>query len=226
MNYRIKDLPIDERPREKLKERGVSALSNEELIAIILKTGNKDESVKDLAIRLIKTLPSFTSLNTISYYDLIKIKGIKEAKALTLIAAIELGKRLSTKEIKNKLKITNASDVYDYFRLKVINELQEKLFCLFLNTKNEMINYEVIFIGTQNKSITHPREIFNAAIRVSAVKIILMHNHPTNDVTPSKEDIEFTNNIKSIGEIIKIPLIDNIIIGDTNYFSFYDHHLL
>lgn len=226
MSYKIKDLPMDERPREKLKNKGSSALSNEELIAIILKTGNKNESVKDLSINLIKSLSSFYDLNTITLEDLIKIKGIGEAKAITLLASIELGKRLTIPDIKDKLKFTNAEDLYKYFRLQILNIKQEKLFCVFLNTKQEMIKYETIFIGTQNKSITHPREIFNAAIKYSAIKIILLHNHPTNDVTPSIEDINFTNEIKEIGKLLKIPLIDHIIIGDTNYFSFFDNELL
>lgn len=115
MSYRIKDLPIDERPREKLKQRGVFSLSNEELIAIILKTGNKEESVKDLAIRFIKTLSSFYELNNITYQDLIKIKGIKEAKAVTLLASIELGKRLTLPSSSKKKKFTNAEEIYQFF---------------------------------------------------------------------------------------------------------------
>ena len=226
MNYKIKDLPLDERPREKLKEKGSSALSNEELIAIILRTGSKEESVKDLAIRLVKTLNNFQDLNTISYYDLIKINGIKEAKALTLLAAIELGRRLAIKNNNPNQKITSAKDIFELFRLQILNIKQEKLIAIFLNTKNEIINYETIFIGTQNKSITHPREIFNAAIKHSAVKLILVHNHPTGDITPSKEDITFTKNIKEIGKLLQIPLIDHIIIGNNTYFSFLEEEML
>lgn len=226
MAYKIKELPIDERPREKLKLRGCDALSNEELIAIILRCGNKEESVKDLAIRLVNDLNSFQDLNTITYNDLIKIKGIKEAKSISLLASIELGKRLVAPSEIKKHKVTTANDLYDLFRIKILNLKQEKLIAIFLNTKNEIISYETIFIGTQNKSVTHPREIFHAAIKNSAVKIILMHNHPTGDVTPSKEDIEFTNNIKNIGLMMQIPIIDHVIIGENNYFSFFDNGML
>lgn len=226
MSYKIKDLPLDERPREKLKEKGAENLSNEELLAILLRTGTHEESVKDLSIRLIKQLKSFRKLNTITYKGLIKIKGIKEAKAITIIAAIELGRRLATPEDLKKLKITNAESLYEHFRLKIVNTNQEKLFAVFLNTKNEVISYETVFVGTQNKSITHPREIFHAAIKNSAVKIILLHNHPTGDVTPSKEDITFTNNIKELSMMLQIPLIDHIIIGETQYFSFFDQGML
>ena len=110
--------------------------------------------------------------------------------------------------------------------MKILNLKQEKLFVAFLNTKNEILSYETIFVGTQNKSITHPREIFHAAIKNSAVKIILLHNHPTGDVTPSQEDIEFTKNIQEIGVLMQIPLLDHLIISETGYFSFFDHHLL
>lgn len=226
MSYKIKDLPIDERPREKLKEKGSSSLSNEELIAILLRCGNKEESVKDLAIRLVKSLNSFNDLGSISYGDLIKIKGIKEAKALTILAAIELGKRIQNMKSYKRDKIINAEDIYFLLRPHVAHLKQEKMIAIFLNTKNEIIRYETIFIGTQNKSVAHPREIFNAAIKNSAMKIVLIHNHPSGDVTPSDEDILFTNNIKKIGEIMQIPLIDHVIIGENSYFSFFDHQML
>ncbi len=226
MAYKIKDLPFDERPREKLKNNGAETLSNEELIAIVLRCGNKNESVKDLAIRLVKDLNNFQDLNTITCNDLIKIKGIKEAKAISLLAAIELGKRLASPSAIKKHKVISSFELYELFRVKILNIKQEKLFAVFLNTKNEIINYETIFVGTQNKSITHPREIFYAAIKNSAVKIILIHNHPTGDVTPSKEDIKFTNNIKNVGEMMQIPLIDHIIISESAFFSFFDHQML
>lgn len=226
MTYKIKDLPLDERPREKLKNKGAESLSNEELIAIILRCGNKEESVKDLAIRLVKTLATFHDFNSITYQDLTKIKGIKEAKAISILASIELGRRLVNSQPTAKTKITTAEEIFLMFKPKIMNLKQEKLFAIFLNTKNEIITYETIFIGTQNKSITHPREIFNSAIKNSAVKLILIHNHPTGDVTPSKEDIAFTENIVKIGKMIQIPLIDHIIISETHFFSFFDHDML
>ena len=226
MPYKIKDLPLDERPREKLKEKGAESLSNEELIAILLRCGSKNESVKDLAIRLVKSLNHFEDLNSISYQDLIKINGIKEAKAISLLAAIELGKRLTLPNKDSKIKVTNAQILHEIFKLKILNLKQEKLFAVFLNTKNEIISYETIFIGTQNKSVVHPREIFHAAIKNSAVKIIILHNHPTGDVTPSIEDIQFTKNLIKTGELLQIPVLDHLIISEKDYFSFFDHHML
>lgn len=226
MNYKIKDLPLDERPREKLKYKGKEALSNEELIAIILKTGIKDKSVKEIAIELSNSLNNIADLNNISIQDLTKIKGIKEVKAITLIAAIELGKRVTSYLDEEKFKVVCAEDVFNLFKIKIVGLKQEHLIAIFLNTKNEIISYKTIFIGTQNQSLTHPREIFHFAIKNSAIKVILVHNHPTNDTTPSKEDIEFTNNIVKVGQLLKIPVIDHIIIGETNFFSFYDNHLI
>lgn len=226
MNYKIKDLPFDERPREKLKSKGKEALSNEELIAILLKTGSKEKSAKDIAIELIKSLKDIRDLHTISIADLTRIKGIKEAKAITLIAAIELGKRASQIFYEEKVKIQHAEDVFFLLRPQMIGLKQEQLIALFLNTKNELLSYKVIFVGTQNKSITHPREIFYYAIKSGAMKIILAHNHPSNDVTPSQEDMEFTKKIVESGLLLQIPVIDHIVLGETQFFSFFDHHLL
>lgn len=226
MNYKIKDLPIDERPREKLKLKGAKSLSNEELLAIIFRTGTKDYSAKDLAIKLIQEIKGFENLNELSYNYLISKKGIKEAKALTLLAAIEIGKRLNLKTINPKTKITSAYDVFELLEYEVSNLKQENLFAIFLNTQNEVITYKSIFVGTQNQSITHPREIYYEAIKQNAVKLIICHNHPSNNTNPSEADILFTKNLKEVGEILKIPLLDHVIIGKTNYFSFLEHKLL
>lgn len=226
MNYKIKDLPIDERPREKLLQKGKESLSDEELIAILLRTGTKKESAKDLAIHLVKEIDGIKKLNNVLVNDLTKIDGIKETKAITIIAAVELGKRVLQSKDNPKNKITNPGDLYEIFRPQIIGLKQEKLFVIFLNTKNEMTNYKVVFIGTQNKSITHPREIYHEAIKNSAVKIMLVHNHPTNDTTPSKADIKFTNDMKEIGLLLQIPLMDHIIMGENGYFSFFDNHMI
>ncbi len=225
MNYKIKDLPLDERPREKLKLKGSKSLSDEELLAILLRTGTKNESAKDLSIRLLKEIKTLHNLNTLSYNYLISIKGIKEAKALTILAALELGKRLNYKKEPIK-KIKTGEDVLNLLQYEIINLRQEKLFAIFLNSQNEVISYQTIFIGTQNKSITHPREIFYEAIKEQAVKIIIAHNHPSNNVNPSPEDITFTNNLKNASIIMQIPLLDHIILGNNTYFSFLDHNLL
>jgi len=223
MSYLIKDLPESEKPREKFKRIGVQNLSSEELIAIILRTGTKDASVKDLAINITKEMSNIKNYNNWNINNLTKIKGMGEVKAITLLAAIELGRRTMVSQEKNKFSITNPKIIYDLFKYDFFNLEQEHLIVIFLDTKKQIIAYKTIFVGTINKIIVNPREIFKEALFNNAVYIILLHNHPSGDVTPSKEDIEFTKNVKEVGILIGIPLIDHLIIGHDKYYSFYDN---
>lgn len=219
MTYLIKDLPEEEKPREKLKKYGVKNLTDEELIAIILRCGTKNMSVKDLAIKIKK---EFKNLSDLSYIELSKIKGMGEVKAITLLAAIELGIRSTYKEDKN-IKLNRPENIYEFFKNKLIHLKQENLIAVFLDNKNKLIAYKTIFIGTINMSISHPREIFKEAIKNSCVYIVLVHNHPSGDPTPSIADLKFTNQVYKTGKIIGIPLLDHLIIGNNKYYSFYDN---
>ena len=219
MTYLIKDLPEEEKPREKLKKYGVKNLTDEELIAIILRCGTKNMSVKDLAIKIKK---EFKTLSDLSYIELSKIKGVGEVKAITLLAAIELGIRSTYKEDKN-IKLNRPENIYEFFKNKLIYLKQENLMAIFLDNKNKLIAYKTIFIGTINMSVSHPREIFKEAMKNSSVYIILVHNHPSGDPTPSVADLKFTNQVYKTSKIIGIPLLDHIIIGNNNYYSFYDN---
>lgn len=219
MTYLIKDLPEEEKPREKLKKYGVKNLTDEELIAIILRCGTKNMSVKDLAIKIKK---EFKTLSDLSYIELSKIKGVGEVKAITLLAAIELGIRSTYKEDKN-IKLNRPENIYEFFKNKLIHLKQENLMAIFLDNKNKLISYKTIFIGTINMSVSHPREIFKEAMKNSSVYIILVHNHPSGDPTPSVADLKFTNQVYKTSKIIGIPLLDHIIIGNNKYYSFYDN---
>lgn len=219
MTYLIKDLPEEEKPREKLKKYGVKNLTDEELIAIILRCGTKNMSVKDLAIKIKK---EFKTLSDLSYIELSKIKGVGEVKAITLLAAIELGIRSTYKEDKN-IKLNRPENIYEFFKNKLIYLKQENLMAIFLDNKNKLIAYKTIFIGTINMSVSHPREIFKEAMKNSSVYIILVHNHPSGDPTPSVADLKFTNQVYKTSKIIGIPLLDHIIIGNNKYYSFYDN---
>lgn len=219
MTYLIKDLPEEEKPREKLKKYGVKNLTDEELIAIILRCGTKNMSVKDLAIKIKK---EFETLSDLSYIELSKIKGVGEVKAITLLAAIELGIRSTYKEDKN-IKLNRPENIYEFFKNKLIHLKQENLMAIFLDNKNKLIAYKTIFIGTINMSVSHPREIFKEAMKNSSVYIILVHNHPSGDPTPSVADLKFTNQVYKTSKIIGIPLLDHIIIGNNKYYSFYDN---
>lgn len=219
----IKDIIKSERPRERLLNVGASSLSNEELLSIILKTGTKNISVKDLSRTVLNEIHDITNLRDITYNKLIKIKGIGSVKAIELLASLELGRRVYYTSLKDKVKLNNSSLIFNYFKNLFINETQENFYALYLNTKMELISYKLLFKGTINTSVVHPREIFRHAFLESAYSVIVIHNHPSNNTTPSNEDTEFTNKLFEIGNIMSIPLLDHIIIGKDNYYSFYEN---
>ena len=223
--YRIKDIPIDERPREKLKSIGVNNLSDSELLAIILKTGTKSKSVNDLAIDLLNKY-NLNDLKNISISELNKIKGIGEVKAIELISAVELGKRIFLNKNNKLKKLVNAKDIWKDSKYLFNNLKQEYFYALYFNNKQELIERKLLFMGTINNSVVHPREIFKEAYKVSASSIVCMHNHPSGDINPSREDIRFTENIVKTGYIQGIPVIDHIIAGEDSFYSFYDNNML
>lgn len=220
--FMIKEMPIEDRPRERLIHFGVEALSNEELIAILLRTGEKSLSVIDLSKEVLYHLSSLHDLKSITIHELMLIKGIKEAKAATLIAAIELGKRVQSLKPTPKIIIHSAHDVYHLCAPHMSHLMQEHFMVLYISTKSELITKETIFVGTINQTLIHPREIFKLAIKVSAAAILLVHNHPTGDATPSKADLEATQTIMNASYIVGIDVIDHIIIGHHEFYSVKD----
>ena len=223
--YKIKDIPELERPRERLKTVGASNLSDKELLAIILKTGTKDKSVNNLSLDILKEY-NLEDLKDININMLTNIKGIGEVKAIELIASIELGRRIFLKRKKKKKRLVNAKEIFEDSKYLFNGLKQEKFYCLYFNNKQELIERKLLFMGTINGSITHPREVFKEAYKLSASSIVCMHNHPSNDIRPSREDIRFTDNLVEIGKIQGIPVIDHIIVGDDFYYSFYDNNIL
>lgn len=223
MSYRVKDIPESERPRERLIQVGSNNLSNEELLSIILKTGTKDKNVKEIALDLLKRY-GLEELRDISINQLVDIKGIGVVKAIELVASIELGKRIFLNQNKIKLKkLNNAYDIWLDSKYLFDGLKQECFYCLYFNNKKELIERKLLFMGTINQSITHPRDVFREAYRLSASSIVCMHNHPSNDINPSKADILFTESLMKTGYIQGIPVIDHIIVGNDNYYSFFDH---
>lgn len=220
--YTIKDMPYSERPRERLKSVGVENLTDRELLAIILKTGTKNFNVGDVALEILKKY-SIYELNDLTINELIKIRGIGEVKAIELLSAIELGKRIYVRSSKSLKRLTNAKDIWKDMRYLFINKKQEMFYCLYFNNKQELIERKLLFMGTINKSITHPREVFREAYRVSASSIVCLHNHPSGDVCPSREDIMFTEALVRIGNLQGIPVVDHIIVSDDTFYSFYEH---
>lgn len=215
----IRDVPHCERPRERLLKEGASALSNQELIAIILGTGTKYESVIQLSQRVLHYFQGLKLLKDASIDELKEIKGIGDTKAVQLRAAIELGSRIHKLKNDEKIIIRSPEDVSTFVMEDMRFLTQEHFVCLYLNTKNHVIQKKTIFIGSLNASIVHPREVYKEAFRHSAASIICLHNHPSGDCTPSKEDIEVTKRLVECGKLIGIELLDHIIIGDGIFTS-------
>lgn len=223
----IKDFPENERPRERLVKYGAKNLSTNELIAIILKTGIRDFSSKYLANEILKLVKDVSDLKNITLSKLIKINGIGAVKAIEFLAALELGRRVyDYKPLDNDLKCNSAEKIFRHFKSELSGLKQEYFFCLYLNQQKKLIDKKLLFKGTLNRSLIHPREIFKGAYLASAAYIICIHNHPSGNVIPSNEDINITDNLVSIGKIQGIPIIDHIIIGENNYYSFYENDLI
>lgn len=216
--YLIKEMPKKERPREKLINKGASSLTNIELLAILLRTGNKRKSVLELSKDVLYKLEELNDLKEITYKELVKIPGIKLAKASTILAAIELGKRLERVEYSNKV-IDSSITVYNMFK-HLKHEKQETFYCIYLNTRLAVIKNELIYKGTVDQIIIHPREIFKNAIKNSASYIILVHNHPTGNSSPSNADKKTTMMLKETAEVVGIEILDHIIIGNDEFYSF------
>ncbi|MCQ9278004.1 RadC family protein [Staphylococcus borealis] len=216
---RIKSMAKSELPRERLIHNGEKSLSNSELLAILINTGRQGFSSIDIANELIIRFDGLKALKHLSINDFTKIKGIGLYKAVILKAAFELGERMYARDLSEKIKITSPSDVADIMMSKMKDLTQEHFVVLLLNSKNIVIKEETIYKGTLNASVIHPREVFKAAIRASSNAIIVLHNHPSGDVTPSKEDIATTIRLKDCGELLGIQVLDHIIIGDQKYAS-------
>ena len=217
---RIKDISLDNRPRERMEKQGVSVLSDAELLAVILKTGNKDENVIDMSNRLISKY-GIDKLSYCSLKELQEIKGIGKAKASQILALFEFNKRHNLAK-QNGKPIRSAKDVFNYISPKVNNLDRECFTVLHLDTKNRVLKEEIVSIGTLNSAIIHPRELFKSAIKESANSIILAHNHPSGDPAPSKEDKEITAQIMKAGKLLGIEILDHVIIGKGEFYSFRD----
>lgn len=202
---------------------GVESLSNEELLSIILKTGTKDYSVKELSSKVLSSVKNINDLKNITLNHLTSISGIGEVKAIELLSALELGKRVYYVNNKVKTKLNNSNKIYEYFKDMFINEKQENFYAIYLDTKSNLISYKLLFKGTINTSLVHPREIFKYAFLESAYSIIVIHNHPSGDATPSTEDEKLTSILFEIGKIMNIPVVDHIVFGNNEYFSFYEY---
>ncbi|MCH1626564.1 RadC family protein [Ferdinandcohnia quinoae] len=215
----IRDFPQEERPRERLISDGPESLSNHELLAILLRTGTKEESVLQLSNRLLQHFEGLRLLKDASVEEITMIKGIGIAKAVQIMASIELGRRIGKLQYEDRYVIRSPEDGARYVMEDMRFLSQEHFVCLYLNTKNQVIHRQTIFIGSLNASIVHPREVYKEAFRRSAASIIAIHNHPSGDPAPSREDIEVTKRLVECGKIIGIELLDHLIIGEHKFVS-------
>ena len=220
----IKEMLESERPRERMLSLGANNLSNEELISIILKTGTNGYSVKTLSRNILIKLDDITSLKDMTINSLTKIKGIGKVKAIELLSAIELGKRVYYANEQKEVLLNNSIKIFKYFKNIFTYEKQENFYAIYLDTKSKLISFKLLFKGTLNYSLVHPREIFKEAHALSASAIICVHNHPSGNINPSKQDIDITNNLVQIGAIHGIKILDHVIIGKYNYYSFLENN--
>jgi DNA repair protein RadC len=223
----IKSWAAEDRPREKLLLKGTAALSDAELIAILLGTGTTSISAVDLAKSILQSVGhNLDDLGRLSVKDLMKIKGIGQAKAITIISALELGRRRKNSATPEKSKITSSSEAYDLIKGDLMDKPQEEFWVIFLNRNNRPIKKQRISLGGVHGTVADPKIIFKMALEELASAIIVAHNHPSGNLTPSRQDIDLTARLKEGSKLLEITLTDHLIIAGKGYYSFADEGLL
>jgi DNA repair protein RadC len=225
--YSIKQWAIDDRPREKLRSKGSQSLSNSELIAILIATGTREKSVLELAREVLRLgKDSLSELGKLSVKELMKINGIGEAKAITLAAALELGRRRQALASREKTVIASSTDVATYLQTLLRDYKHEVFAVLFLNRSNKINHFQIVSEGGITGTVADPRVILKKALEEDAVSVILCHNHPSGSLKPSKADQELTYKIKEAAKFFDIKVLDHLIVSDDGYFSFADEGIL
>ncbi|HEX2770601.1 MAG TPA: DNA repair protein RadC [Geobacteraceae bacterium] len=224
----IKEWPEDERPREKLLKRGPETLTDAELLALILRTGDASSkrSALDIGRELLQEFGDLRALAAASLTDICRNKGTGPAKAACLKAALELANRVKSRRLESSERYTSPQQIFEHYHFTYRDRRKEYFLALLLDGKNRIIREVQVSEGSLNQSIVHPREVFSPAVRESAAAIILVHNHPTGDPTPSREDIDITRRLKEAGELMGVRVLDHIIIGDGTFLSFVAQGML
>lgn len=218
----IRELPAGERPRERLEKYGAEALSATELLAILLRTGTDGESVLEVAEAILREAKDPAGLRDKTVAELAAFRGVGKAKAVTLLAALELGKR-ALADSRQCPRITSAVEVFRLLKDDLSDLKQEVLVALYLDLKGRLIARRQLFVGGLNQSLVHPREIFKYAVKYSAHSVILAHNHPSGDPEPSKQDLEVTSVLEAAGELLQIRVMDHVVIGKDRYVSIAEY---
>lgn len=225
---RIKDWPENERPREKLLLRGADALSPAELLALVLRTGDAatETSALDHGRLLLSRFGSWRQLAGTSVAELCRIKGIGPAKAAELQAVFEIARRFGAEALQPGDRFTRSEEVFRHYHERLRERKKESFFTLLLDSKNRLIREVQVSEGSLNASIVHPREVFGPVVRESAAAVLFVHNHPSGDPTPSREDLEITSRLKQVGDLMGVRVLDHIVVGNGSYVSFADRGLL
>ncbi len=223
----IKNWAIDDRPREKLLVKGKESLSDSELLAILISSGNKNKSAVELAKDVLALgKNNLNELGKISMKELTRIKGIGEAKAITIAAALELGRRRQATSFLNKTLVRSSNDLAEFLKTTLKDYSYEVFAVVYLNKANKINHFEIISKGGMTSTVVDPRILFRKAFEVEATSIVLCHNHPSGNLKPSRHDEELTNKIKEAAKYLDIQIIDHLIVSDEGYFSFSDEGLL
>jgi DNA repair protein RadC len=224
----IKEWPTQDRPRERLLEKGAQALSDTELLAIILRVGNAStrESAVDHARLLLGRFDGLKGMDEASIAELRQVKGIGPAKVAQIKACLEIARRIGNRKWEAGQPLRSSEDVFRHFRDNLAKEKRELFYVVLLNNKNRKIREVKISEGSLTASLVHPREVYNPVIRESAAAVIFVHNHPSGDPAPSQEDIEITRRLKEVGEVMGVRVLDHVVIGVERYYSFSDSGLL
>ena len=223
----IKNWPIDDRPREKMQAKGATALSNSELLAILINNGNKEKSALQIAKDILQVgQNNLDELGKLTLNDLQKVKGIGVAKAITIAAAMELGRRRTNSDFLNKNVVRSSGEIANYLKTVLKDHPHEVFAVLFLNRANKILHFEIVSSGGLTGTVADPRIILKKALETGATSIVLSHNHPSGSLKPSRADEELTQKIRQAATYLDIKVIDHIIVSDEGYFSFADEGLL
>ncbi len=222
MSRSIKDWPESDRPREKLLAQGAGVLSDAELLAILLRSGGKGARAVDHGRAIIERFGDFRQLAGAGLGDLRGIKGLGPAKAALILAAVEIAKRYGEREFKTGEPLRGSGDVYAHFRERLASERREHFYAVLLDNKHRKIRDVSVSQGSLTASIVHPRDVFAPVVREAAAAVIFVHNHPSGDPTPSREDIEITRRLREVGDLMGVRVLDHIVVGKGRYVSFVD----
>ncbi|MDA0232058.1 MAG: DNA repair protein RadC [Chloroflexi bacterium] len=221
----IRDFPAEERPRERLRTHGAGNLSNSELMAILLRTGLEGENVVAMSVRLLATVDGLQGLSRVNYEELCELKGISDAKACQLLAGIELGRRVSGLEPNDAPRVGSPADIAKLYMPEMSAYDREHMRVVLLNTKNQVVGADDLYVGSVNAALVRPAEVFAAAVRRNLPAVMVVHNHPSGDPTPSPEDIRLTAQLVEAGRILDVEVIDHVVIGQGRYVSMRERKL-